>query len=228
MQELSHYNFKLDELEIYISEIEKYAHIPENMPSYHSFLKQEIANLNSVASIEGGYVITTATVNKEKLEVGNKIFYVGTQVNQFYEGLSHVALFLCSAGSEITDRASELVHKGDLVEGYLLDVLGSVLVEKAMDKIHDNLSTNMREKKLSISNRYSPGYCDWNVKEQKQLFDFFPKNFCNVTLSDSCLMLPAKTVSGIIGIGKNVKYHKHVCHLCNSVNCIYRNSKNTK
>lgn len=227
MQELKHYNFSVNELKLSISEIEKYAHIPENMPSYYNFLNEELASLNGKASIEGGYVITTASTNYEELEVGHMTFHVGNQVNKFYKGLTHAAIFVCSAGREITDRAMELTTKGDLVEGYLLDVLGSVLVEKAMDRVQDNLKKDMLLKDMEISNRYSPGYCDWNVKEQKLLFEFFPENFCNVTLSESCLMFPAKTVSGIIAIGKDVKHHKHVCHLCNSVNCIYRNTKNT-
>lgn len=226
MHELVHYRFKANDLDVSPGELGKYAHIPDNMPSYNLFLKEELAKLNRVATIEGGYLITAADAKEEHLKIGDKLFCVGKQVIQFYKEVTNAALFLCSAGKEVTERAMELTRKGDLVEGYLLDVLGSVLVEKAMDKVHDYLRNEMKLKELGVSNRYSPGYCEWDVREQKQLFDFFPKDFCNVTLSDSCLIFPPKAVSGIIGIGKHVKYRKHVCHLCNSANCIYRNTKN--
>lgn len=225
MHELKHYRFKADELDISPDELEKYAHIPGNMPLYNLFLKEELARLNRVATIEGGYLITTAEVRGEYLNIGDKLFNVGSQVIQFYKDITHAALFLCSAGKEVTDRAMELTGRGDLVEGYLLDVMGSVLVEKAMDKVHRYLGDDMKLEHLGVTNRYSPGYCDWDVGEQKLLFDFFPRDFCNVTLGDSCLMSPPKAVSGIIGIGKQVKYRKHVCNLCNSANCIYRNRK---
>jgi hypothetical protein len=226
MQEIKHYKFNIDQLDISITEIEEYGHIPDNMPSYHQFLKTELATLNNTASMEGGCVIVEASAFDEHLVVGDTIFHTGKQVSQFYKGLSHVAVFVCTAGPEITDRAAELNQKGDLVESYLLDILGSVLVEKAMDKMQHLLKSDMKLNEMEISNRYSPGYCNWNVSEQKLLFDFFPANFCNVSLSESCLMQPIKSVSGIIGIGKQVKYHKHVCQLCNSLNCIYRNSTN--
>ena len=138
--------------------------------------------------------------------------------------MSHGAVFVCTAGPEINDRAKELNDKGELVEAYLIDILGSVMVEKAMDKIQEALRERMTVEGLKITNRYSPGYCDWNVSEQKMLFSFLPEKFCDITLSESCLMHPTKSVSGIIGIGEHVKFDKHVCHACSSVNCLYRNT----
>jgi len=38
-------------------------------------------------------------------------------------------------------------------------------------------------------------------------------------------MKPVKSVSGIIGIGRDVKYAPYQCHACEDKNCIYRNRK---
>ena len=53
-------------------------------------------------------------------------------------------------------------------------MVGSPLVEGAMDILHERLCNEMKLKDLKITNRYSPGYCNWNVDEQKKLFSFFP------------------------------------------------------
>jgi len=76
-----------------------------------------------------------------------------------------------------------------------------------------------------ITNRFSPGYCGWDVAEQHKLFGFFKDNFCGITLTESALMKPVKSVSGIIGIGRDVKYAPYQCHACEDKNCIYRNRK---
>ncbi|MCK7538940.1 MAG: hypothetical protein MZV63_52410 [Marinilabiliales bacterium] len=47
-----------------------------------------------------------------------------------------------------------------------------------------------------ITNRFSPGYCGWDVAEQHKLFSFFKDNFCGITLTESALMNPVKSVSG--------------------------------
>jgi hypothetical protein len=79
-----------------------------------------------------------------------------------------------------------------------------------------------------ITNRYSPGYCGWDVAEQHKLFRLVPGNFCGIRLTESALMDPIKSISGIIGIGENVKFNKYTCNLCDFKNCRYRNSREKK
>ena len=222
---LKSFKFKVMDLDVSCDEIQSLANIGGNMPSYTDFLNSELESLNAVANVEGGYILLNAIADNEKIYVQDSIFYVGSQIAKYFNNTSWVALFLCTAGVEISNRINELSAQGDLVEAYLLDVLGSVMVENAMDKIQNNLKLQVGQNGLEITNRYSPGYCDWKVAEQKNLFSFLPDNFCNVSLNDSCLMEPTKTVSGIIGIGKKVCFQKHVCQNCSSGNCIYRNRK---
>ena len=73
-----------------------------------------------------------------------------------------------------------------------------------------------------MANRYSPGYCGWALSEQKRFFALFPENHCGIKLSDSCLMDPIKSVSGVIGFGRNVKKTAYECQMCELTTCIYR------
>jgi hypothetical protein len=86
----------------------------------------------------------------------------------------------------------------------------------------------MKLKELGISDRFSPGYCDWNVSEQHKLFNLLPESFCGIHLSESSLMNPIKSVSGIIGIGENLKQLGYQCYWCNDPNCIYGKTKRKK
>ena len=103
--------------------------------------------------------------------------------------------------------------------------LGSIVVESAMDIIQEHLKLWMKEQGLKFTNRYSPGYCGWELKEQSKLFGLLPENFCGISLSDSMLMKPIKSVSGIIGIGENVIYDQYTCNYCRDVNCLYRGKR---
>ena len=76
--------------------------------------------------------------------------------------------------------------------------------------------------KEKLTNRYSPGYCHWDVADQRKLFSLFPSAPCGVTLTSSLLMNPVKSISGVIGIGKSVGYRDYPCALCLSNHCIYR------
>jgi hypothetical protein len=63
------------------------------------------------------------------------------------------------------------------------------------------------------------------MAEQNKLFSFLPEGFCGVTLSESALMIPLKSISGVIGIGKEVMFNQYSCSDCNDANCIYRKIK---
>ena len=91
--------------------------------------------------------------------------------------------------------------------------------------MHDLLGRQMDEFGLKITNRYSPGYCNWPVSDQQILFLLLPEKFCGVTLTGSSLMIPIKSVSGVIGIGASVKMKEYTCDTCGMKDCTYRSTR---
>ena len=136
-----------------------------------------------------------------------------------------IAVFLCTAGEKISSLSKEISGNGDILEGYILDTIGSEVVEAAAEIMQKRLKNEMAHSGKKVSNRFSPGYCGWDLAEQSLLFGLMPENYCNIRLTDSSLMIPLKSVSGIIGIGKNVHFAPYKCKICNDRNCIYRNNK---
>jgi cobalamin-dependent methionine synthase I len=130
------------------------------------------------------------------------------------QAATSVAVFVCTLGKAISDWSQDLHTKGDSIKGYLVDVLASVTIEKAVDSIHDQLEKKMADRKLGVTNRYSPGYCDWPVSDQHDLFSLLPEDFCGIRLTESAMMVPVKSVSGIIGIGPGVERVDYQCKNC--------------
>ena len=133
-----------------------------------------------------------------------------------------VALFTCTAGEEIGIRSRKSMQERDFLRGYIYDVIGSEIVEAAADLMQADLERTMLTSGCKITNRYSPGYCNWDVAEQHKLFKLIPDNYCGIKLTQSALMDPVKSISGIIGIGKNVKFNQYTCNICNQADCVYR------
>ncbi|UCH14257.1 MAG: hypothetical protein JSV22_14300 [Bacteroidales bacterium] len=229
---MRHYKIELDNLNITKSQIEKAMGFESgNSPDPFPDLIDEVLDIaNTYCSIEGGYVLRddiNFDLNNHKLLVGIIDFYAKKIVINQIKKSEKIALFLCTAGPEIGEWSKKLMSEGETFKGYIIDVAGSEIVESAMDRIQNTLEEEMNDRGLNITNRYSPGYCGWNVSEQQKLFTFFPDDFCGVKLSDTSLMYPIKSVSGIIGIGKEVKRKNYPCKLCDDKNCIYRGRRFT-
>lgn len=195
---------------------------------FNSLIDQAISLLSQSEKIIGGYTIKEISDNSLKdgvITIDNTTFTTGRMISSFLKDAEFSALFICTAGDTVETWTSHYKEKGDLLFSYIIDATGSLLVEGAMDLIYKKLATHAKAAGLTLTNRYSPGYCDWKVKDQEKLFSFFPPQFCDISLSDSCLMSPVKSVSGIIGMGKNVRYLDYICETCKSNNCVYRSKK---
>jgi hypothetical protein len=48
---------------------------------------------------------------------------------------------------------------------------------------------------------------------------------CGVMLTESSLMLPIKSVSGVIGLGPDVRHQDYTCGLCSYADCFRRKRK---
>ena len=159
------------------------------------------------------------------IRLKEQIFSPGRTICINLKGSEKLICFLCSAGEGITKWASETMDH-DPLKFYMIDILGSLVVDSAMDIIESRLEEDCFRKGLRITNRYSPGYCGWKLVEQKELFSAFPKGFCNIELTSSSLMIPIKSISGIIGTGKNAQRRAYDCEICSMMDCIYRSLRN--
>lgn len=224
------YKFDLGSLNIAKSQIEKAMnYMPGHSPDPFSGLIDEVLNnAHDYCSIEGGYILkdNISFDNQNfKLIIDKTFFSVKKIIFSQIKKAGEAALFLCTAGPDIGEWSKKLMSEGETFKGYVVDVVGSEVVETAMDRIQDSLEEEMKQKDLFITNRYSPGYCGWEVSEQQKLFSFFPQDFCSVKLSDTSLMYPVKSVSGVIGIGKEVSKKNYPCRFCDDRNCIYRDKR---
>ena len=83
----------------------------------------------------------------------------------------------------------------------LVDAIGSSFAEGLADSVQDRIREVAYAHGLGISRRFCPGYCDWDISQQRMVFRAMNGEQSSVVLTDNCLMVPEKSMSGIIGIG---------------------------
>jgi hypothetical protein len=197
----------------------------EGMPMHVKEILDEIfSEAHNHLDIRGGYLereIIELDTKKGKVRLKDLFISPGRTHCINLKGSDKLVFFLCTAGEGITRWASETMNS-DPLKFYMIDILGSLVVDSAMDMIESEIEAGYLKQGLKITNRYSPGYCGWKLVEQKVLFSVFPKGFCNIELTPSSLMIPIKSISGIIGTGKNAERRAYDCEICNLTDCIYR------
>jgi hypothetical protein len=194
-------------------------------------IEETLKESQAIANIKAEYRIFSNILfdNESKSIVINHIgFNVSKIVFGQIKKSESAAIFLCTAGEEVGKRSRKAMQERDLLKGYIYDVIGTEIVESAADLMQSDLEKSAGSAGRKITNRYSPGYCGWNVAEQHKLFDLFPDNFCEIRLTPSALMDPVKSVSGIIGIGEEVRMNPYTCKMCDMKDCFYRKAREKK
>jgi hypothetical protein len=154
------------------------------------------------------------------LSVGGLMF-TSRRISPTFSGCSLVAIFVASIGDRLEKKVARLMEKGLALEAFIMESIGSVAVEKAADWLENEIRGMATAKGNKAGWRYSPGYCDWDITEQKKLFSLLDGKSIGVHLTNTCLMIPRKSISGIIGIGKSCTTSS-ACRFCNKKNCLTR------
>lgn len=155
-------------------------------------------------------------------------FDMGNIILRQLRGSEAYALFICTSGTEYEYYLQQLKDNGDMVRVFIADALGSVIAEHCADQMEICLQESIDKLGWHHTNRFSPGYCGWHVSQQQLLFPLFGGHTCGVSLTESSLMVPIKSVSGIIGLGEKVRKLEYTCGLCDFKQCYKRKSKLAK
>jgi hypothetical protein len=153
--------------------------------------------------------------------VEDSIIFKSQVIARLLEQCYKVAVFLVTIGKHLEETASRLTKDGLILQASVLDAIGSDAAERAADFVQGRIGEMASAHGLHISQRFSPGYCDWNIGQQRMLFWAMNGDTVGIRLTGESLMIPQKSISGIIGIGlsnSNVE-HYNPCKTCNKRDC---------
>jgi hypothetical protein len=124
-------------------------------------------------------------------------------VARVYPRADALALFAATVGEPVCLEIRRLFGRGDVALGYMLDAVASA----AADRLVDLTAARYRDELRSRGSGpacvlpYSPGYCGWPTTGQGALFERLHPAEIGISLNDSFLMRPLKSVSGVMVAG---------------------------
>jgi len=124
---------------------------------------------------------------------------------EIFPRAERVALFAVTIGGATSEALERCFERQDFALAYALDAVASVAADDVADLAERRWAGALREEGWGTADgdvlRYSPGYCGWDVTGQKRLFASLQPASIGLTLTDSCLMQPLKSVSGVLVAG---------------------------
>jgi len=153
--------------------------------------------------------------------IDGSIIFESQIIARLLEQCHKVAVFLATIGKHLEETARRLADDGFVLRAAVLDAIGSDAVGRVADFVQARVKEIAENQGLVISPRFSPGYCDWDITQQQTLFRAVDGDSAGVRLTKGCLMVPRKSISGIIGIGpphRGVERY-NPCRTCHKRDC---------
>lgn len=146
------------------------------------------------------------------------------EIGRLWGTLEVVGAGICTVGAAIEERVRRLWDERELPLAVMLDSVGSAAVESLAEYANDLLCQAAIPAGLKVTNRVSPGYAGWDTAEQAALFRLCPGDPIGVTLNESCVMTPGKSISFLVGVGPEARVDHYFtqCRRCWMPDCAYR------
>jgi len=111
------------------------------------------------------------------------------------------------------------------VKALLMQAIGTERVESLCEAFCAELAAKKACEGLSVRKRFSPGYGDFAIEAQEEIFRVLqPQKHIGLAIGKSLLMSPSKSVTAIVGIGKEGRKEDYGCEVCTKA-CAYRKEK---
>ncbi len=145
--------------------------------------------------------------------VAADILLPGRTADRMLADCDSAVVLVCTLGTPF-DMLLRQTEARDMADALLLNGCGAAYVEAACDAAEREVAEHFPKKHLT--DRFSPGYGDLPLSLQASLLSMTDASRrLGVTLSDSCLMNPVKSVTAIIGLSDHPQQAKiRGCDFC--------------
>ncbi|MGC8873497.1 MAG: hypothetical protein ACP5SI_03490 [Chloroflexia bacterium] len=175
------------------------------------------------ALVEGRSLIRAAAVHRElrvvrlrhdRFELEGGGFLAGPLLAQHLAAAERVIVAVCTIGEGLEARVSTLMVS-DPIYAMALDGFGSAAVEALENALCRRFATRAERAGERTSLPLSPGQPGWPLAEgQAQIFSLVEASEVGVRLTDHAMMVPRKSLSFVVGVGRELQVLGSPCDMC--------------
>jgi len=197
-------------------------------PEIKSLIKELLASVESnhlleLAAAYEYYTITGMSGVQISLE-GDKAVH-GPALPALFPEARELAVIICTIGPKLEKQASDYTQNGEALRGMLLDGIGSAAVDMLIPEVIKPIAAKVASRGYEVSSPVNPGMPGFAMTEQWNLMELSQAHQIGVSLTQSGILIPRKSVSMVVGIGTKMTRwtQAQVCARCSlRETCLYK------
>ena len=159
-------------------------------------------------------LLPVRAVEHEQILLDGGAVFAGSLATRVLAGASEAVVAVCTIGPTLEERSAALFATGHPLEGLAMDGAGTAAIRLVAGAVGVRICDEATARGLSVGMSADPGQEGWPITQQRVLFGLLPAEKIGVHLTDSCLMLPRKSVSFVVGLGPDMRADAVPCDFC--------------
>lgn len=182
-------------------EILRYAGCQTEDSAIMEIMQECLREISEKLTYKVCYIETTLTISADCCD----FVFFKTHAAKLAENLSgceKAILFAATIGTEIDRSITRYGHIAPS-KALMMQAIGAERIEALCNRFCEDIK---KETGVRLKPRFSPGYGDLPLDAQKDIFNILdPAKHIGLTLNDSLLMSPSKSVTAFVGILDNIE-----------------------
>ncbi len=148
-----------------------------------------------------GRRISIKEKSSSNIVLSNGVVFESKGLSKMIGDCEEIILMGATAGDDVIESIREDTEANQLTRGVVLDAVASEMVDASLDWIVDYFNRELRrENKRLTKSRFSAGYGDFTLENQKKIYDILEFERIGVKINENYILMPEKSVTAVAGI----------------------------
>jgi cobalamin-dependent methionine synthase I len=176
--------------------------VTELKPAEKEKVDKTIEEAKDIVHLKGAArIIGILQVDHVGIELEDGIILSSSSLARMLSGCTQVLLMGATAGQDIMDAIAQATSSDNLTRAVVLDAVASEMTDGALDWITDYVNQDLvRRVQHLTKKRFSAGYGDFHLENQKAMYDLLRMETIGVSITDRCILIPEKSVTAVAGV----------------------------
>jgi hypothetical protein len=165
-------------------------------------IERYIQDAQTYIHIKGaGLRMAVQEIKSSKIILADNLIFESHHLAALLHKCREMVLMGATAGSDIMTEIEKDVAGRNVTRGIIFDATASEMVDASLDWIMDYFNrTLLRENRRLLKKRFSAGYGDLLLETQKTIHRLLQLDRIGIRVTESCMLLPEKSVTAVTGI----------------------------
>jgi cobalamin-dependent methionine synthase I len=176
--------------------------VTELNPAEEDKLAATIDEASSIVHLKGAAsILDLVRADQSGVELEGRTNFTSSALAGMLSGCEQVLLMGATAGQAIMEEISSATQSENLTRAVILDAVASEMTDSGLDWIVDYINQDLMRKARRITRaRFSAGYGDFSLENQKAIHALLHLDKIGVSITDRYILMPEKSVTAVAGI----------------------------